>query len=206
MVMIAIPVFASTSGSIEVVPTDGTNNVLSTIQQGILIPLIPVLAGFIIAFFKKKMAEIEHNIKNSTATKYGNMAEDAVCTAVTAVTQTYVDELKSKGTFDQAAKEEAFALSKQKALSILGTTALKTLSEAYTDFDAWLESKIEFYVNVGKANIRTVSVNNAAPIPIAVSESALKSIPEPTIQNEEAINKYIDQSVSKPDSGGLSPV
>lgn len=78
------------------------------------------------------------------------IAEDAVCTAVTAISQTYVDSLKKSGTFDQAAKEEAFAMAKQKSLAIMGTAGQAALKVTYSDIDAWIDAKIEYYVNVNK--------------------------------------------------------
>lgn len=160
------------------------NETVNTILTTVVIPLAGVLTTYIVSLLRKKSKEVSDNINNVKVTKYVNIAEDAICTAVTAVSQTYVDELKKKGTFDQAAKDEAFVLAKQKALSIMGEGAQLTLKELYTDFNTWLDSKIEYYVNAGKTVKSTVNntiyqvpqSNNPAPDAAKTPEADAKSI------------------------------
>jgi len=121
------------------------------IMTAVIIPLLTVATGYLVAFIKKKIAELEVKINSQKANKYLDIAEDAVCTAVTAVSQTYVDALKNNSQFDQAAQQEAFNRAKDKAITIMGTAAQQALKEMYTDFDAWLDNKIEYYVNVSKS-------------------------------------------------------
>jgi uncharacterized protein YsxB (DUF464 family) len=123
------------------------------IMTAVIIPLLTVATGYLVAFIKKKIAELEVKINSQKANKYLDIAEDAVCTAVTAVSQTYVDALKNNSQFDQAAQQEAFNRAKDKAIAIMGTAAQQALKEMYTDFDAWLDNKIEYYVNVSKSPI-----------------------------------------------------
>ena len=120
-----------------------TPETLQLITTGVIIPLL-------IWGVRTLSKLVDHKIKDAAVTKHLGIAEDAVCTAVTAVSQTYVDSLKKQGTFDQAAREEAFALSKQKALEIMGTTGAEVLKGVYKDINPWLDSKIEYYVNTGK--------------------------------------------------------
>lgn len=124
----------------------------NVIMTAVVLPLLTVATGYLVAFIRKKIAELEEKINSQKANKYLDIAEDAVCTAVTAVSQTYVEALKNNSQFDKAAQQAAFNMAKNKALAIMGTVAQQALRAAYTDFDAWLDNKIEYYVNVSKAS------------------------------------------------------
>jgi len=136
------------------------NNFLRTIIEIIIIPLLPAVAAFLIALIRKKTQEIETQIKNKELAKYMNIAENAVITAVTAVSQTYVDNLKkTNGKLSACEQKVAFEMAKQKAISIIGDAALEALRELYKDFDAWLGNQIEYAVSQLKAhpaNTRTL--------------------------------------------------
>lgn len=88
-------------------------------------------------------SQIEKDLDNETATKYMNMAVDAVAQAVAYTAQTFADSLKAEGKFTKEKQLEAFEKSKNKTLEILGDTTVAALREIYGDFDAWLETKIE---------------------------------------------------------------
>lgn len=129
---------------------ENVNEIVNTVVKAVIIPLLPVLTAYLIALFKKKTAEAKQRIDNNDFDKYITIAEDAVCTAVNAVSQTIVDTAKKTGTFDQATREEAFNQSKEKALAIMGSAAQTALKEAYGDLDSWLDNKIEYYVRKEK--------------------------------------------------------
>lgn len=133
------------------------NEYTNAIMTAVILPLLTIATGYLVAFIKKKTVELEEKINNQKISKYLGIAEDAVCTAVTAVSQTYVDALKNNSQFDQAAQQAAFKMAKDKALSIMGTAAQQALKDAYTDFDAWIDSKIEYYVNVSKSSMTGVT-------------------------------------------------
>ena len=105
----------------------------------ILCLLITAGGAYLVALLKRQTAQIEKDLDNETATKYMNMAVDAV--AYTA--QTFADSLKAEGKFTKEKQLEAFEKSKNKTLEILGDTTVAALREIYGDFDAWLETKIE---------------------------------------------------------------
>jgi DICT domain-containing protein len=123
---------------------------LNSAVMVVIIPILGIIAKYIVAFLKSRLTELEHRIHNDTLSKYMNIAEDAIATAVISVNQTFVDTMKKQGTFDQAAMEKSFVLAKNKALAIMGASAQNVLEDAYDDIDAWLDSKIEFYVNQNK--------------------------------------------------------
>ena len=120
-----------------------------TMQQ-IMSACVPVLCllitaggAYAVALLRRETAKIQQQIDNETASKYMDMAADAVEQAVTFTAQTFVGALKSSGGFTKEKQLEAFKKSKDKALEILGDTTVAALGEIYGDFDAWIDTKIE---------------------------------------------------------------
>lgn len=127
-----------------------TPEMMNTTITIVIIPMLAIITKFITVFIKSKVDELEQRVENEKLINYIKMAEDAVETAVISVNQTFVDEMKKQGTFDQSAMEKSFIMAKNKALSIMGSSAKKMLMSAYSDVDAWLDGKLEFYVNKNK--------------------------------------------------------
>lgn len=120
-----------------------------TMQQ-IVSACVPVLCllitaggAYLVALLRRETAQLQQELDNNTASKYMTMACDAVAQAVTYTAQTFVDTLKAEGAFTKEKQLEAFKKAKDKALEILGDTAVAALGEIYGDFDVWLETKIE---------------------------------------------------------------
>lgn len=113
----------------------------------VIIPILGIVAKFMVTCLKRKLDELDQRIKNETLNKYINMAEDAIETAVISVNQTFVEAMKKQGVFDETAMAESFKIAKNKALIIMGDSLKKALQTAYGDIDAWIDSKIECYVN-----------------------------------------------------------
>lgn len=109
----------------------------------ILCLLITAGGAYAVALLRRETARIEKELDNETASKYMDMACEAVTQAVTYTAQTFVDTLKSSGGFTKEKQIEAFEKAKGKTLEILGNTTVAALNEIYGDFDAWLETKIE---------------------------------------------------------------
>lgn len=131
---------------------------LNTILNVLVIPLLPIVTAFLIALIKRKTAELESNIHQAEISKYLNMAENAVITAVTAVNQVYVDTLKKKnGSLTADEQKAAFEMSREKVLKILGDSAVNALQSIYQDFNIWLESRIEYQVNRAKTVVQPQS-------------------------------------------------
>ena len=109
----------------------------------ILCLLITAGGAYLVALFRKKTAQLQQELDNDTASKYMDMACEAVTQAVTCTAQTFVDALKAEDAFTMDKQLEAFDMARNKAKQILGNAALEALNEIYGDFDAWLETKIE---------------------------------------------------------------
>ena len=109
----------------------------------VLCLLITAGGAYLVALLRREANQIQQQIDNDTASKYMDMACDAVAQAVTYTAQTFVDTLKAEGAFTKEKQLEAFERAKDKTLEILGGAALTALDEIYGDFDVWLDTKIE---------------------------------------------------------------
>ena len=116
----------------------------------IIMPLLTALTGFAIVWLNKKRAELSAKIKDETTWKYVDLAGNAVLNAVKYTAQTYVDSLKKAGTFDAAAQREAFEKAKILAESVITQSAKEIITEAYGDFNAWIDTQIEAIVRETK--------------------------------------------------------
>ena len=143
----------------------------------ILCLLITAGGAYLVALLKRQTAQIEKDLDNETATKYMNMAVDAVAQAVAYTAQTF------EGKFTKEKQLEAFEKSKNKTLEILGDTTVAALREIYGDFDAWLETKIEQVCRETKAasesQIKAATANaatTAASVAATIATTAVQQL------------------------------
>lgn len=144
----------------------------------ILCLLITAGGAYAVALLRRETAKIEKEIDNETASKYMNMACEAVTQAVTYTAQTFTDALKAEGTFTKEKQLEAFQKAKDKTLEILGDTTVAALGEIYGDFDAWLETKIEQVCR----EIKTPNADTAATTAAATAASVATTIATTAVQ------------------------
>jgi len=109
----------------------------------VLVPAIPIIATYLVKFFKAKTDEAITNADNAAVQQLLYEATDAVCTAVTYTAQTYVDSLKAKGDFGTEAQKEALSTALDKAKLLLTQEIKDLLATLYGDLDEWLTTKIE---------------------------------------------------------------
>lgn len=119
------------------------NEFLSALLQAVMIAAVPVIAGFAAAGLKALAAYLATKSENETIKKYLREAGDAISTAVTYVSQTYVDTLKASDSFTPENQKEALQKAMEKAQAMLSAEAIEFLEEAYGDLRAYLETKIE---------------------------------------------------------------
>lgn len=127
-----------------------TPEMINIIFTAFVIPMLGVLTKFLVSYIQLKSEGIKSKIHSDNVVKYLDVAEDAVCTAVASISQTYVESLKKTGSFDEEAQKTAFNEAKYAALSIMGTSAEEAVSSLYGDLDEWLTHKIEYYINMSK--------------------------------------------------------
>lgn len=123
-----------------------------TLLQAVLSVAIPIATAYLVSFLKKKSAQAQTQIENDTAKHYLDEITNAVTTAVTATSQTYVDALKKDNAFTKEAQLEALNKAKDTALSILSPAAVQFISEVYGDLNNFLVAKIEETVRVQKTS------------------------------------------------------
>lgn len=116
---------------------------LNQIFQVAIIPLIGVLATFLISLIEKKKQEIVNKTKNETAKKYLDMLDDTIIACVTATNQTYVEALKNKNAFDKAAQKEALQLTYNAVMAVLTDEARTYLTEVVGDLQSFILTQIE---------------------------------------------------------------
>lgn len=116
------------------------------IIKGIELLLVPLLMWLI----KAGADYLIEKKNNETVTKYVRLAEDAVCTAVTSVKQTYVDNIKGTSGWNEDAQKCAFALAKRTALKTISKESINIINIAMGDFEEWLDNNIQQAVQNSK--------------------------------------------------------
>lgn len=126
------------------------SEVISVITQFMLIPILPLVTAYVCALIKKAIRKLDEESNNQTVDKYLYIAQDALISVVSMVTETYVKELKANGKFDLQAQQVAM----QKAIDMFNTIVSEeckdVLEEVYGDYNAWIHSQIESIINASK--------------------------------------------------------
>lgn len=123
---------------------------LQQVFQVCIIPLLGILTTFLVTFIKKKIGEIQEKSDNEVFDKYMEMLKDTVVECVIATNQTYVDALKDKDVFDEAAQQEAFKRTYNAVLEILGKDITDYLNNSMGDLNTYIIKLIEAQVNKNK--------------------------------------------------------
>lgn len=123
---------------------------LKTITQTVLIPLLIALAGFAVKWINAKANEIKADVKDKKVQKYIGMLNDTIVSAVIAVNQTYVDALKEQNAFTPEAQKEAFNRVYETIIATMTEEADIYLQEAIGDLEEYITTKIEEAVKENK--------------------------------------------------------
>ena len=134
------------------------NAFIIELLQAIATAAIPVCAAYLVQYLHRKSEHIIAQTDNMTIKAFLAEAADAVSTAVTYTSQTFVDALKKEGIFDKDKQQEALKKSLDKAISLLSESAKNALTDIYGDLEAYLTSKIEAEVRSQKTG--TLSLAN----------------------------------------------
>lgn len=127
-----------------------TNELISTIFQVVIFPLLTVLTGFAVKWVNAKAKELKATTDNVYTHKYIEMLQDTIVKTVIAVNQTYVDTLKQQGSFDKAAQEEAFKRVYETVLLSLNEEAYEYLNSIFGDLQTYITAQIEAAVKEHK--------------------------------------------------------
>lgn len=126
------------------------NEFLSTLLQAVIIAAVPICAGAAVKGVRAAVQYLASKSESEIAKKYLMDVADAISTAVTYTSQTYVDALKKSGSFSKENQEEALSRAVDKAKSLLTVEAIAFLEEAYGDVTEFLKTNIEAEVRSQK--------------------------------------------------------
>ena len=126
------------------------NEFLSTLLQAVIIAAVPICAGAAVQGVRAAVQYLASKSESEIAKKYLTDVADAISTAVTYTSQTYVDALKKSGSFNKENQEEALSRAVDKAKSLLTVEAIAFLEEAYGDVTEFLKTNIEAEVRSQK--------------------------------------------------------
>ena len=120
-----------------------TTQILAVIFEIVIFPLLGALTTFAIKWLKAKTDSINTSTDNAYIQKYVTMLDKTITSAVIAVNQTYVDELKKQGKFDVDAQKIAFQRVYDTAVTSLTEEAKYYLEEIIGDLDNYITNRIE---------------------------------------------------------------
>lgn len=125
-------------------------DIILTILQSLLTLAIPVIVAYLVNFLKKKADEAAIKSDNATASFIIKEIADAISTAVTYVSQTYVDTLKNSNQFTIENQKEALQMAIDKVMEILSQEARDFIRKMYGNLTNYLTAKIEAEVRTQK--------------------------------------------------------
>ena len=164
------------------------NEAVFNLLMAVLTAAVTALSAFVAAFVKKKGEQAAAET-NSTLLK--NVIEEVtgiVDIAVSAVSQTYVDELKKAGSFDAEAQKQALAMTLAACIKAISPAAKAFIEETYGDLTEYLTTYIEAAVrrqklststaaaaleSASSANATSVAASTAAATAAAVVQNAI---------------------------------
>ena len=126
------------------------NELITTIFQVCIIPLLGVLTTFLVKWLQIKSSELQIKMDNDAANKYMDMLTNTITECVLATNQTYVETLKQQNKFDLEAQKIAFDKTSEAVMTILTEEAKEYLESAVGDLELFIRQKIEAEVNLNK--------------------------------------------------------
>ena len=126
------------------------NEFLSTLLQAVIIAAVPICAGAAVKGVRAAVQYLASKSESEIAKKYLMDVADAISTAVTYTSQTYVDALKKSNEFTEENQRAALQKSLDEAKKLLTSEAAAFLRRAYGDLDAYLTAHIEAEVRTQK--------------------------------------------------------
>lgn len=121
------------------------NDVLIQIIEGMLSLVIGVIGVYLTMLIKTK-------VQNDTLRDVLSDAKETVFSCVLKVKQTFVDNLKADGAFDDEAKKKAFQDCYNDCLLMLNTRTKEIIEKHYGDLETYLTTLIESAVADSKTN------------------------------------------------------
>lgn len=130
------------------------SNLIYQIIEICVIPLLGVLVAYLVQYIQVKTKDIITKNDNELLNKYISMLSDTVVSCVMATNQTYVETLKTQGSFDLEAQKKAFEMTYDAVISILSDDAKEYLTNIYGDLKVYITNMIETEVYKNKLIIK----------------------------------------------------
>lgn len=122
---------------------------LFTIITGCCIAVI----NKVITFLNEKIDDLQKTktfIEHEKLNQYIDYAQEAITTAVTSVSQTYVDSLKKSGQFDKTAANNAKKQAIEIAEKLISDNSKIAIETVFGDFEEYINNKIEAVIKSEK--------------------------------------------------------
>ena len=129
-------------------------SMLKDIWELVAIPVLGILAVYIVNFIKAKNAQLKEQVKNDTYKKYMDLLETTIVSCVITTNQTYTEALKKQNAFDAEAQKIAFKMTYDAVIKILSEDATKYLETAVGDLELFITQRIEAEVSANKKELK----------------------------------------------------
>lgn len=126
---------------------------LSTLLIAVITAAVPVITTYGISLIKKTAENAAAKTEDVKKQGYIREIADAITDAVAATSQTYVDALKTAGTFTKEAQAEAAKKSLTACIASISPAAQTFIESAYGDVTEYLTNKIEAEVRKQKFSV-----------------------------------------------------
>lgn len=126
------------------------NDYVGLLLQAVIIAAVPIFAAWLKDGAKQVFEILKEKAESDKTKAYFEQIGDAVKTAVSCTSQTYVDSLKKGGEFNKEEQKEALAKSLEAARSSLSPAIQSFILSVYGDLDEYLRRRIEAEVRAQK--------------------------------------------------------
>lgn len=163
------------------------NEAVFNLLMAVVTAAVTALSAFVAAFVKKKGEQAAAETNSTLLKDVIEEVTGIVSIAVSAVSQTYVDELKKAGSFDAEAQKQALAMALAACIKAISPATKAFIEETYGDLTEYLTTYIEAAVRKQKAlpaataalesassaNATSVAASTAAATAAAVVQNAI---------------------------------
>ena len=107
----------------------------------------------VITFLNEKIDDLQKTktfVEHEKLNRYIDYAQEAITTAVTSVSQTYVDSLKKSGQFDKTAANNAKKQAIEIAEKLISDNSKIAIETVFGDFEEYINNKIEAVIKSEK--------------------------------------------------------
>lgn len=159
------------------------NEVVFNLLMTVITAASTALTAYAISFIKKKGEEAAAQTDSIKKQDAIEEITDAVSTAVSATSQTYVDALKAAGSFDAEAQKQALLMALTACINALSPAAKTFIETAYGDLTEYLTGRIEAEVRVQKALPTSTTAGSASSAATSVAASTAAATAAAVVQN-----------------------